>query len=165
MIIRPETASDIAAIRSVIGSAFGGEQETGLVDSLRRDGDLVLSLVAEQDGHLVGHIGFSRLWIGKDAYRFPGISLAPLAVVPAYQRKGTGRALVEAGHALLRDGGETIAFVLGDAAYYGRFGYSPAIAAAFDCVYAGPHFQALRFLPLAPNAGLIEYAPAFDELG
>lgn len=169
MIIRPETAGDIAAIGSVIRRAFQSHneacEEADLVDGLRRDGDLVLSLVAERDGQLVGHIGFSRLWIAQDAQRFPGISLAPLAVMPDHQRKGAGRMLVEAGHARLREAGETIVFVLGDPDYYGRFGFSLLAAAAFECRYAGPHFQALRLSSSAPDAGSVAYAPAFNDLG
>lgn len=169
MIVRPETAGDIAAIDNVIRRAFGSRneacQEAELVDGLRRDGDLVLSLVAEQDGQLVGHVGFSRLWVVQDTHRIPGISLAPLAVLPDRQRKGAGRALVEAGHARLREAGETIVFVLGDPDYYGRFGFSLSAATAFGCQYAGPHFQALRLASSTPDAGAVEYAPAFNDLG
>lgn len=165
MIVRPETAGDTAAIRNIICQAFGDDQEAGLVGRLRRDHDLVLSLVAEQDGQLVGHVGFSRLWIAQGAQRIPGISLAPLAVMPDRQRKGTGRALVEAGHTRLREAGETIVFVLGDPDYYGRFGFSFSAAATFDCQYAGPHFQALRLASTAPDAGSVAYAPAFNDLG
>ncbi|MDO8977987.1 MAG: N-acetyltransferase [Afipia sp.] len=169
MIVRPETASDIAAIGNVIHQAFGSRneacEEADLVNRLRRDNELVLSLVAEEDGQLVGHVGFSRLWIVQDARRIPGISLAPLAVMPDRQRNGVGRTLVEAGHARLRDAGETIVFVLGDQDYYGRLGFSLSAAAAFDCRYAGPHFQALRLASSAPDAGSVEYAPAFNGLG
>ena len=169
MIIRQETAGDIAAIGSVIRRAFQSHneacEEADLVDRLRHAGDLALSLVAEQDGQLVGHVGFSRLWIVQDAQRIPGISLAPLAVMPDRQRKGAGRALVEAGHARLREAGEAIVFVVGDPEYYGRFGFSLLAAAAFECRYAGPHFQALRLASTAPEAGSVEYAPAFNDLG
>lgn len=169
MIVRPETAGDIAALGNVIRRAFGSRneacEEANLVEHLRRDNDLVLSLVAEQDGRLVGHVGFSRLWIVQDARRIAGISLAPLAVMPDHQRNGVGRMLVEAGHTHLREAGETIVFVLGDPDYYGRFGFSLSAAATFDCQYAGPHFQALRLASSAPDAGSVEYAPAFNDLG
>lgn len=169
MIIRPETADDIAAVDNVIRQAFGSGNEAcgeaDLVDRLRRDNDLVLSLVAEQDGQLIGHVGFSRLWIIQGARRIPGISLAPLSVMPDRQRKGVGRMLIEAGHARLREAGETIVFVLGDTDYYGHFGFLLSAAAAFDCQYAGPHFQALRLASSAPAAGFVEYAPAFNDLG
>lgn len=169
MIIRPETAGDVAAIESVIRQAFGSRNEAcaeaDLVDRLRSDNDLVLSLVAEQDGRIVGHVGFSRLWITLGARRIPGVSLAPLSVMPDRQRGGIGRALVDAGHARLREAGETIVFVLGDPDYYGRFGFSLADAAPFECQYAGAHFQSLRLASTAPDAGAIEYAPAFNDLG
>jgi len=169
MIVRPETAEDIAAIGNVIRQAFGSQneacEEADLVNRLRRDNDLVLSLVAEQDGQIVGHVGFSRLWIVQDTRRIPGISLAPLAVMPEHQRQGAGRKLVEMGHARLREAGESIVFVLGDPDYYGRFGFSLVAAAAFDCRYAGAHFQALRLSSSAPDAGSVEYASAFDDLG
>lgn len=169
MIVRPETAGDIATIDSVIRQAFDSHNEAcaeaDLVGRLRRDSDLVLSLVAEQDGQTVGHVGFSRLWITQGAQRIPAISLAPLSVTPDSQRNGIGRTLVEAGHARLREAGETIVFVLGDPDYYGRFGFSLSAAAPFECQYAGAHFQALRLTSTAPETGSIEYAPAFSELG
>lgn len=164
MIIRGETAGDVAAIRQVICSAFGCDDEADLVDRLRADGDLILSLVAEQDGRILGHVAFSRLSITNDSHVTPGVSLAPVAVLPEMQRKGAGRALIEAGHDQLRRAGESVVFVLGDPAYYSRFGYSIEGASAFDCVYAGPYFQWLRLSPQAPAAGVIAYAPAFGGL-
>jgi len=164
MIIRPEAPGDIAHIRDILCAAFAGDQEADLVDGLRRDGDLLLSMVADDAGRLVGHIGFSRVLIRKEGLRAPGVSLAPLSVVPDRWRSGVGAALVEAGHAQLRTEGEAIVFVLGDPAYYGRFGYSIAAAAAFDCIYAGPHFQGLTLTSLTPKVGTISYAAAFDRL-
>jgi putative acetyltransferase len=163
MIVRAETPADVANIREVMRAAFAGDQEATLVDDLRRDGDLLLSMVAEDEGRLVGHIGFSRVRISHQAHA-SCVSLAPLSVVPASQRRGVGAALVRAGHAKLRAAGEAIVFVLGDPAYYGRFEYSIAAAAAFDCVYAGSHFQARALTESAPNAGAITYAAAFDRL-
>ena len=163
MIVRAETPADIAGIREVVRAAFAGDQEAGLVDDLRRDGDLLLSMVAEDEGRIVGHVGFSRVWISHRAQRAPGVSLAPLSVAPAWQRRGVGAALVKAGHTELRAAGEAIIFVLGDGAYYGRFEYMIA-AAAFDCAYAGPHFQALALTEFAPRAGAVTYAAAFDRL-
>jgi len=169
MIIRLETAGDSAAIAGVIREAFGGRNEScaeaDLVDRLRRDHDIVLSLVAEQDGQIMGHIAFSRLWIVRNSHRFAGVGLAPLAVLPAVQGKGIGRALVETGHARLRDMGETIVFVLGDPDYYSRFAFSLPAARAFDCRYAGEHFQVLRLSPSAPEAGAVSYAQAFNDMG
>jgi len=161
MIVRPERPDDIVSIRDILHEAFAGTQEADLVDRLRDDGDLLLSMVADDAERLVGHIAFSRLWIG---HSLPGVSLAPLAVRVDHRRAGVGAALVEAGHAVLRRLGESIIFVLGDPAYYGRFNYSISTAAAFDCPYAGRHFQALALTKLAPQAGTIVYAPAFNRL-
>jgi putative acetyltransferase len=164
MIIRPERSGDVAEIRDLVRTAFAGEQEADLIDGLRRSGDLLLSLVAEETGRVIGHVGFSRVWISRDGRRLPGASLAPLAVEAARRRCGIGAALVEAGHAGLRAAGESICFVLGDPAYYGRFDYSIPAAAGFDCVYAGAHFQALALTAGAPKRGAITYAAAFAGL-
>jgi putative acetyltransferase len=164
MNIRPESPGDFAAVRAVLREAFAGDDEADLVDGLRNDGDLLLSMVAEEAGQVVGHVAFSRLWLRDDVRRLPGVSLAPLSVVPRHRRHGIGAALVEAGHGRLRHAGESIIFVLGDPAYYGRFGYSIAAARTFDCVYAGPHFQALVLTSPAPTAGVITYAASFDGL-
>ncbi len=164
MIIRPETANDLGAIGAVVAAAFGQPAEADLVDALRKDGDLVLSLVVEVEGEIVGHVGFSRLWIEQDGQRTPGISLAPVSVLPQHQHKGIGRALVGAGHLRLKALGERIVFVLGDPAYYQRFGFAVATAAPFACVYQGEHLQALRLSAEAPAAGTVVYAPAFGAL-
>ena len=164
MNVRLETPGDIAGIRDVLRAAFPGDQEADLVDDLRRDGDLLLSMVAEAAGRVVGHVGFSRLWIEQAGQRAPGVGLAPLSVAKDHRRRGVGATLVEKGHARLRTAGETVIFVLGDPAYYGRFGYSNAAAARFDCAYAGPHFQALALTNHAPKAGAIAYAAAFGKL-
>jgi putative acetyltransferase len=164
MNIRLEAPRDIEGIREILRAAFAGEQEANLVDGLRHDGDLLLSMVAESTERLIGHIGFSRLWIQRADHRVPGVSLAPLSVAEDHRRRGIGAALVETGHARLRTTGESIVFVLGDPAYYGRFDYSIAAAAGFDCVYAGPHFQALPLANHAPKAGVINYAAAFGRL-
>jgi putative acetyltransferase len=164
MIIRLETSGDVADIRDVVRAAFAGGQEADLVDSLRGSGGLLLSLVAEEAGRVIGHVGFSRVWISPNGQRTPGVSLAPLAVAAECRRRGVGAALVEAGHAHLRKAGESICFVSGDPAYYGRFDYSVPAAAGFDCVYAGGHFQALALTGAAPKAGTISYAAAFAGL-
>ena len=164
MIIRPERSGDVADVRDLVRAAFAGDQEADLVDGLRSNGDLLLSLVAEEAGRVIGHIGLSRVWISRDGRRSPGVCLAPLAVTAERRRRGTGAALVEAGHARLRAAGESICFVLGDPAYYGRFDYSIPAAAGFDCVYAGAHFQALALTRDAPTTGAITYAAAFARL-
>ena len=164
MIIRPEKPTDAAAIGEVVAAAFGGRQEAELVERMRNEGDLVLSLVAEDEGRIVGHVAFSRVWIERDGTRAPGIGLAPVAVLPERQRKGTARALIGAGHLRLKTLGEKIVFVLGDPDYYKRFGFSHDIAKPFACVYQSEYLQALRLTPDAPTEGEVIYAAAFAGL-
>jgi putative acetyltransferase len=161
MIIRPEKPGDEAAIGAVVAAAFGRQQEAELVRKLRDNGDLVLSLVGEDGGKIIGYVAFSRVWIEHDGARTPGISLAPVAVLPERRRSGAARALIGAGHLRLKTLGEKIVFVLGDPDYYKRFGFSPKLANAFDCVYQGEYLQALRLSPDAPTAGEVIYSPAF----
>jgi putative acetyltransferase len=164
MIIRLEKPGDEAAIGDVVAAAFGQRQEADLVSKLRDSGDMVLSLVAEDAGRVIGHVAFSRVWIERDGARTPGISLAPVAVLPERQRNGTARALIGAGHLRLKTLGEKIVFVLGDPDYYKRFGFSHELAKAFACVYQGEYLQALRLSPDAPTTGEVIYAAAFATL-
>ena len=92
-------------------------------------------LVAERNGRIVGHILFSRLWVEHAGVRFAAVALAPLAVDPAFQKTGVGSALVEAAHRALRAAGETLSVVVGDPAYYGRFGYEHQRADLFESDY------------------------------
>lgn len=162
--IRAAMPGNAASIRGILCEAFAGNQEADLVERLGCAGELLLSMVAEEAGHIVGYIGFSRLWIARGGQRSPGTSLAPLAVKAGHRRRGIGAALVEAGHAQLRAAGESIVFVLGEPAYYVRFGYLVSAGTAFDCAYAGPYFQALALSDNAPQAGAITYAAAFQHL-
>lgn len=164
MIVRPERPEDAPAIHALVSDAFGQTPEADLVDRLRGEGDLVCSLVTEDGGVLTGHVAFSRVWIEQGASRLAGVSLAPVAVSPAHQRRGAGSALIRAGHARLRDAGERIVFVYGDPAYYQRFGFVRASAAGFDCIYQGEYFQVLRLAPDAPVSGRVIYAAAFGGL-
>jgi len=160
MIIRDETIEDREAVRDLLIAAFGGgDGEARLVDALRADGDLPIALVAEQDRVVAGFIAMSPLREPAGA-----LALAPLAVSPQYQRSGVGSALVEAAMARARAAGASLIFVLGDVGYYQRFGFSVDVVSAFDCVYAGPHFMALRISPAAPNTSAVIYSPRFSEL-
>lgn len=163
-LLRPVASADHAAIGALLDAAFAGSDESRLVDGLRRDGDVVLELAAVAQGVITGHILFSRLRVMDDeGETFDAVALAPLAVSPAAQRTGFGRALVERAHAALAEAGEALSIVMGDPAYYGRFGYTVARAAGFESDYAGPYLQALALGP-APEAGRLVYAPAFAGL-
>jgi putative acetyltransferase len=165
VIIQPAFVHDIAAIRGILISAFARQAEADLVDVLRVEDELVLALVAEQDGGVCGYVAFPRLEVLDSTGRVDAVGLAPLAVTRNLQRCGIGSALVREGLRLLAVYGEALVFVLGDPAYYTRFGFDPEAAAPFVSIYAGPHFMALRLADNAPRGGIVRYPAAFDQLG
>ncbi|MET3662162.1 GNAT family N-acetyltransferase [Aquamicrobium ahrensii] len=158
--IRTVRPGDRAAIRMVEASAFGRDDEADLVDALVAAGDAVLELVAEQDGQIVGHILFTRLGVRGHAQDASAVALAPLAVLPQFQNGGIGGALIKEAHGLLRGRGESLSVVLGDPAYYGRFGYRHDRASRFDSVFQCKELMALAWGE-APVGGRLVYPPAF----
>ena len=160
--IRPERPDDAAAVRALLDAAFGGDTESKVVERLRADGDFVLSLVAENGEGIAGYAGFPRLVLRLDERNVPVAGLAPVGVSPLLQRRGIGSALIRDGLARLRDRAERLVFVLGDPAYYGRFGFT--VMEGFVSRYAGPYFQTLILAPDAPKAGRVSYPSAFDGL-
>lgn len=166
LILRAELPADQAAIHNLHTRAFNGPQEAELVDQLRAEGFYSLSLVAEKAGELVGHILFSPLQIITDSKSLPALALAPVAVLPEHQRSGIGSALIRAGLELARQNGERIVIVLGEPAYYGRFGFRADLAAPLSSPYAGEYFMALELVPgaLAGVQGEVVYAGPFGRL-
>lgn len=160
--IRPERPGDEATIHHLTEAAFrdmpfseGDEQD--LVDALRRDGDLALSLVAEDTARIVGHIAFSRVAISDGTVDWYG--LGPVSVWPNLHHQGIGSALIRQGIAQLRKRGAAGIVLLGSPAYYGRFGFvhEPQLR------YPGPppeYFQCLVLAGGLPE-GEVTYAPAF----
>jgi putative acetyltransferase len=124
--IRDEALHDVEAIRRLNTLAFGQSQEADIVDRLRRNCDELLSLVAVKDDRVVGHILFSPVTIEKDDRRIKGAGLAPMAVLPEYQRQGIGSELVKAGIERLRNMDCPFVIVLGHPEYYSRFGFELA---------------------------------------
>ena len=161
--IRPETRADLAAIRAVVSAAFGQAAEAELVDGLRADGDLVLSLVATDGDGLAGHIAFSRLSIEGVGPPFAAVALAPLSVRPDRQRQGIGGSLIAEGHRRLAASGERLSLVVGDPDYYPRCGYTHALAAGFTTPYQGAALMACAFAE-APSRGTLRYAGAFQRM-
>jgi putative acetyltransferase len=162
--IRPEELQDWPEIRALIEAAFGSNAEADLVQRLREDGDLVLSLAAD-DGNPMGHIAFSRLALPESS-SIRACALAPLAVSPQRQRQGIGSALVREGLARLAQGGMDLVLVLGEPDYYGRFGFAPDSAKRLMTPYDGPHLQALALSETGEAAhGPAAYPCAFAELG
>jgi putative acetyltransferase len=162
MIVRLETPGDIQAIRIVEEIAFGQRDEARLVDDLRVAGDAVFSLVAVNDGIIAGHAMFSRMQAP-----FPALALGPIAVLPEYRRTGIASALIREGIARGEAAGWLGIFVLGDPAFYRRFGFDAGKASGFISPYAGPHLMALSLgnSELPTDTGIIEHAPAFAKLG
>lgn len=160
MQIRNERPQDRQAVYRVVLSAFGQSNEAELVEKLREAGDIIISLVAEEDSQVVGHVLLSRM-----GAPFPALALAPMSVVPARQRCGIGSALIAAAVKCARSKGWAAIFVLGDPDYYERFNFDREAAAHFKSPYSGPHFMMLKLSPSLPaTTGEIHHAPAFTAL-
>lgn len=162
--IRYETIADHEAIRHVNRLAFGQDDEAGLVDALRGGGSARVSLVAEVEGKLVGHILFSDLPILTDDGTLPALSLAPMAVLPEYQRQGIGSALVEKGLEECRAQEHRIVVVLGHPEFYPRFGFSAKLAEPLSSPFGGRRaWMALELVPgaLSGVSGWVRYPPPF----
>ncbi|MBN9558301.1 MAG: N-acetyltransferase [Alphaproteobacteria bacterium] len=151
-------------ISGLIRAAFGGQDDEAiLVRQLRTEGAMLVELAAVADGVPVGHIAFSRL---ATQPKFLALAaLAPLSVTPARQGRGIGSALARAGLEACRTQGIAAVAVLGDPAYYGRFGFTLEAARMLDSAYSGPHFQALALTPGALSGGpwTVRYPAAFGD--
>ncbi len=167
MRIRKEETKDYEIVYSVIKSAFASAQhadgnEQDLVNALRKSEAYIpeLSLVAETDGKIVGHIMFTEAYV-KDIVV---LALAPLSVIPEYQRKGIGTALIKNGHKIAKELGYGYSVVLGSEKYYSRTGYLPAYMFGIKPPFDIPqeNFMALRISADAPDIkGFIKYAEEF----
>lgn len=122
--VRDERPADVDAVRTIHEAAFPSPLEAQLVDILRNAGKGVVSLVAERDGRVVGHIMFSPVQVEHGAKH--GLGLAPVAVTPLLQSQGIGSMLVQSGLAAARQRGYDFVVLLGDPAYYRRFGFTKA---------------------------------------
>ena len=161
--VRPEIPADHPAIRRVNERAFGGQEEADLVEALRREGVVLSSLVANLDDRIVGHILFSRMTIEQADHQVPAVALAPMGVLPEYQRQGIGSALIHHGLSVLREHGETIVLVVGHPSYYPRFGFSSAKARLIESPFPREAFMALELAPGALDdvGGHVRYPAAF----
>jgi putative acetyltransferase len=166
MIIRLENEGDADPIHEVTAAAFQGKPysagtEAQIVDALRAADALTISLVAEDHDEIVGHVAFSPVTINGRPGRWYG--LGPVSVSPRRQRRGIGTALIKTGLAQLRDLGAAGCVLLGDPAYYGRFGFASDPALRYRDVDRR-YFQRLSFTGDAP-VGEVEFHPAFDVAG
>ena len=162
MIIRPETPQDYDAIQQINMDAFADhpfshQTEHLIVTALRDAGALTISLVAEDEGVVVGHIAFSPALIdGKDLNWF---TLGPIAVAPNRQRQGVGSRLIEAGLEALRQIGANGCLLVGDPAYYLRFGFRHSQSLSVDHV-PPEYFMCLPLAGEIPH-GAVSHHPAF----
>ena len=147
MKLRPLEPDDITPVSALLATAFDSAIETKLVTRLREDGDMALELVASDNGHPYGYIAFCRLATPEGWW-----SLSPVAVTPSRQGHGIGSELIRYGLDHARQAGAKAVTVLGDPAYYTRFGFTRKAAENLVSPYAGPNFM---LYPIAPNtAGL-----------
>jgi putative acetyltransferase len=168
--IRPETPGDIPAIYNVHLRAFGQPAEAQMVDDLRRDGDFIpeLSLVAVDEGRIVGHILFPPVTLSSHEGNVAALALAPMAVLPEFQGRGIGSLLVREGLAACRRLGHRIVIVVGHPGYYPKFGFFPAREQGIDVPFPVPD-EALMVTALVEGAlegihGTVRYPHAFDTI-
>ncbi len=168
ILIRTETSQDYPAVEEINRAAFSGPGEAELVNRLRKTCPTAVSLVAEQDGQVCGHIFFSPVTIENPNARV-GMGLGPMAVAPAVQRHGIGSELVKAGLAVLRETGCPYVIVLGHPDFYPRFGFVPASRYGLRCKWEGiPDgvFMAQELQPASLTGcnGLVQYRKEFDQV-
>jgi predicted N-acetyltransferase YhbS len=162
-IVRDERPGDEAVIRRVTAAAFAGHPhsdgtEPAIVDALRTDGDLVLSLVAEAAGSIVGHVAVSPVALSNGDTGWLG--LGPISVVPRFQRRGVGGALVEAAMARLRAADARGLVLVGSPDFYARFGFVRGTPLHLPGPLA-EYFQVLAFTEVVPAAS-VAFAPGFS---
>ena len=162
MIIREEARQDDDGISALLSAAFERPAEAVLVGALREAGDLAFAGVAAIGDEIIGYAAFSKM-----TAPFPALGLGPVATSTPHRRAGTASALIRWGLARAESENWRAVFVLGDPAFYQRFGFDAALARGFVSPYAGPHFMGLalgRPRPTLPGkliVGKLDYAPAF----
>jgi putative acetyltransferase len=163
LVLRDEIPRDREQVRKVNEAAFARAGEADLIERLRLDGAVLLSIVAELDGQIVGHILFSRMTVETAQGPVPAVSLAPMAVLPDHQRRQIGSQLVRLGLSKLRDRRERIVLVLGHEHYYPRFGFSSDLARCLVSPFPLEAFMALELSEgaLAGVRGAVQYPAAF----
>lgn len=166
--IRSESTADHAAIRVINERAFGGAGEANAIEALRQCGQTAISLVAEVEGRVVGHILFSPVMLVSAEGALFGLGLAPLAVLPEFQRRGIGSQLTRAGLVECRRRQCEFVVVLGHSDYYPRFGFERASKYGLRCEWdvPDPAFMVIELHPgaLTNRAGLVKYQPEWSNV-
>lgn len=168
VIIRREKPEDIKQIHSVNELAFEAPEEARIVDTLREICPDTLSLVAEDEGEIVGHIFFSTVEIDSSGTVIKGMGLAPMAVQPDRQSQGIGSQLVRAGLKILKEQGCAYVIVVGHPGFYPKFGFEPASKYHLTCQWEGVPDEAFMIVVNDPTSllgvkGVARYRDEFDE--
>ncbi|MDN5215062.1 N-acetyltransferase [Fulvivirgaceae bacterium BMA12] len=166
--IREESNGDLIAIRKINDKAFGRPQEGRVIDKLRESDSQVLSLVAEIDNNIVGHIFYSTAVIACNNERIVGMGLAPMAVLPAYQKQGIGKLLINESLDVLKKKRVTFIIVLGHEAYYPKFGFEVASKYNIKCQWDDVPNEAFMILILDKEKmsnvhGVAKYSDQWNE--
>jgi len=163
MKIRPETPQDISAIEQITIAAFEGkwysdQTEHLIVNRLREAGAMIVSLVAEIDGKVVGHVAFSVVTINGEDIGWHG--LGPVSVTPALQKQGIGSKLIREGLSLIKEKGAKGCVLEGNPTYYQRFGFKTYPGLSYKGTPSPEYFMALPFYDEVPE-GKVEFHKAF----
>jgi len=157
--VRDAQIQDYAAIAELNTKAFGQPDEAKIVERMRVDGDVMMELVSEIEGQIIGHVVFHQVRVfGKLA----ALGVGPMCVDPWIQREGIGKGMLSQGLGYLQQKGVALVFVLGHPDYYAKFGFNAAATADFDGPFKGnPAFMALRLRYGPPMSGRLIYPDAF----
>ena len=167
LIIRQEEERDYAEVYETVRRAFAEAKESdgdeqNLVVRLRKSTAFIpeLSLVAEKEGQIVGHIMFTRLKIAGTEQ----LALAPLSVLPEYQRQGIGGKLIVSGHQIAKKNGVYVFRCPRSSSYYPKFGYRPAAGFGIKCPFdvPGEYFMAVNLQKANRLEGTVIYPPEFN---
>lgn len=176
--LRPEDPADEAPVARVLAAAFARPEvttppEVGLVEDLRRSDAWIpeLAMVAEYGGEVVGYALLTRVQVRTDGGTWPALALGPVAVAPHRQRIGHGAAVVQAALDAATELGERLVVVLGDPAYYRRFGFGPADRLGLTSPWSGlgEPWQALVLPPSTsdeppPPSGEVVFPPPWSKV-
>lgn len=166
ILIRSETNADVSAINEVTIAAFktleiSNQTEQFIIKALRAANALTISLVAELDGRIVGHIAFSPVTISDGTKNWYG--LGPVSVLPEYQRQGIGKALIQEGLSRLKGMNAKGCCLVGHPDYYRQFGFKSVLGLVVDGVPQEVFF-ALSFDEHTPR-GIVTFHEAFTATG
>lgn len=166
--VRHETSEDYKAVRQINELVFEQPGESRLVEGLRNQDIETISLVATIDNQIIGHIFFSPVTIEDSKDDFKAMGLAPMAVLPEFQKQGIGSKLVREGIQASKNARYQLIFVLGHPEYYPRFGFSEAMPLGFQCEYEAPSkawmVLELEKDALSSNGGLVRFNSEFKKI-